>query len=109
MSKKIISIILAILLIGATTVVGVSAEDGEEIIGEYYLPTPYVASEEAQAVGFNRYFFLMPDNWSNEWTSSAGMYWWDGTDPCGSLDGAQAGVKWPGYQIYKYGDSKANV
>ena len=104
MVKRIASILLAVLLIGATAVIGVSAAEGT-----YYDPKPYVPSDAAKAVGFNRYFFLMPDEWSNEYTSAAGIYWWDGTDACGSLDGAQAGVKWPGYLIYRYNDAEANV
>lgn len=107
MSKKIISVILTLMLLAATTVMATASVSAAE--GTYYDPKPYTPSEEAKTVGFNRYFFLMPESWENDLTSTAGIYWWDGTDPCGSLDGAQAGVKWPGYQIYKYGDTTANV
>ncbi len=37
--------------------------------------------------GYNRYFFLMPENWYNEYTDCAGIYWWEGTD---------AQISWPG-------------
>lgn len=105
MFKRVLSIIMAVLLLGATAAISVSAVEGE-----YYDPKPYVPSDDAKAVGFNRYFFLMPDDWNNEYTSSAGIYWWDGADPCGSLAAAEQGVKWPGYMIYKYNsDTKANV
>ena len=105
MFKRVLSIIMAVLLLGATAAISVSAAEGT-----YYDPKPYVPSDDAKAVGFNRYFFLMPDDWNNEYTSSAGIYWWDGADPCGSLAAAEQGVKWPGYVIYKYkSDTKANV
>lgn len=105
MFKRVLSILMAVLLLGATAVISVSAAEGT-----YYDPKPYVPSDDAKAVGFNRYFFLMPDDWNNEYTSSAGIYWWDGADPCGSLAAAEQGVKWPGYMIYKYNsDTKANV
>ena len=105
MFKRVLSILMAVLLLGATAAISVSAAEGT-----YYDPKPYVPSDDAKAVGFNRYFFLMPDDWNNEYTSSAGIYWWDGADPCGSLAAAEQGVKWPGYKIYKYNsDTKANV
>lgn len=104
MFKRVLSIIMAVLLLGATAAISVSAAEGT-----YYDPKPYVPSDTAKAVGFNRYFFLMPDDWSNEYTSSAGIYWWDGADPCGSLAAAEQGVKWPGYKIYRYADTEANV
>lgn len=44
------------------------------------------------AEGCNRYFFLMPDELSNEYTDTAGIYWWEGTDACTS---------WPGYEAHK--------
>lgn len=38
-----------------------------------------------------RYYFYMPESWTvnNPYSISAGIYWWEGTDPCSS---------WPGYQ-----------
>ncbi len=92
MTKKIISIILTILLITSTAVIGVSAA-----VGEYNMPKKYVASEWAENIGLNRYFFFMPDDWKNEYTETAGVYWWEGTDTCFCDD-----VLWPGYKMRQY-------
>lgn len=109
MSKKIISVILTLMLLVATTSVAAFSTSAEET-EEYYVPQPYVPSAEAKEVGFNRYFFLLPDEWTNDYTSSAAIYWWDGSDPCGSLAGTgSTTIKWPGYAMQKYPDTKANV
>lgn len=94
MSKKIVSIVLALVLLVATAVVSVSAA-----VGEYYEPKTYEPKAEVDRY---RYFFLLPDDWKNEYTESAGAYWWDGTESCGSADGANEGVKWPGYKINQF-------
>lgn len=92
MTKKIISIILTILLITSTAIIGVSA-----VVGEYNMPKKYLPSEEAKTIGLNRYFFLMPDDWKNEYTETSGVYWWDGTDTCFCDD-----ILWPGYKMKQY-------
>lgn len=97
MSKKILSVVLVLVLLVATAAVSVSAA-----AGEYYEPKLYVPSEAAKEVGQNRYFFLLPDDWKNEFTESAGVYWWDGTDPCGAADGSGGTIKWPGYKISQF-------
>lgn len=101
MSKKIVSIILALMLLASTAVmatVSASAEDGV-----FYEPKPYVPSETAQEVGLVRFFFLLPNDWKNDWTDSAGIYWWSGTDPVGALDGSgSTESKWPGYKMYLF-------
>lgn len=107
MSKKIISVILTLMLLASTAVMATVSASAAE--GEYYDPQPYVASDDAAQVGTYRYFFLLPNDWKNEWTESAGIYWWAGTDACGSLDGAQAGVKWPGYQIYQFSPEEVTM
>lgn len=104
MSKKIISVILSIMLVCAIGAFSVAAE-----AGEYATPNAYVPSTDAADVGFYRYFFVLPEDWCNEYTNEAGIYWWSGTDACGAVDGTGGTVKWPGYKIYKYGDNKANV
>lgn len=107
MSKRIISVILTLMLLAATAVVATVSAAAEESL--YYTPQTYTPSADAVATGQNRYFFVLPDEWVNEYTDAAGVYWWDGTDACGSLDGAQAGVKWPGYKIWQFTTSKVNV
>lgn len=109
MSKRIISVILTLMLLASTAVVAtvsVAAAEGES---QYYTPKTYVPSEDAVKAGQNRYFFVLPDEWVNDYTNEAGVYWWAGTDACGSLDGAQAGVKWPGYKIWQFTTNKVNV
>ena len=97
MSKKILSVVLVLVLLVATAAVSVSAA-----AGEYYEPKTYVPTADAVEVGQNRYFFLLPDDWKNEFTESAGVYWWDGTDPCGAADGSGGTIKWPGYKINQF-------
>ena len=74
MSKKLMSVILVAVLVlsmGTMAMASVSADE---------LP--------AKADGYNRYYFYMPENWLNEHATTAGIYWWEGTDACSS---------WPGY------------
>ncbi|MGN0452960.1 MAG: dockerin type I repeat-containing protein [Ruminococcus sp.] len=49
-----------------------------------YEPLPQVKE------GYNRYFFLAPDDWFNEQTDSIGIYWWDGTDSQTAFPGIKA-------------------
>ena len=43
----------------------------------------------------------MPESWKSEKynANDAGAYWWNGSDPCGSLDGTTVGPAWPGYKM----------
>ena len=77
MSKKIISVLLALVMVlamGTVALVSVSADLAD---------LPEVAD------GCNRYFFYLPDQWKNDYTEVAGIYWWEGTDAC---------TTWPGYE-----------
>ena len=78
MSKKILSIVLALVLVLSMGTVALFTASAE-------LPE--------KAENTNRYFFYLPDEWKNDSTATtgntAGIYWWEGTDACGS---------WPGYQ-----------
>ncbi len=90
MFKKLMSLLLSILMIlsvfGASTVL---AEDNEtEILG----PGTNIETLPEIAEGCNRYFFYMPKSWENEYSDTAGIYWWEGT-------GAQS--SWPGVEAYK--------
>lgn len=80
MSKKIISLLLSLVLVVsmvAVAAVSVSAEVDDE--GRY---TP------SEGTDTNRYYFYMPSDWYNEYSDTAGIYWWIGTDPADP---------WPGY------------
>ncbi len=85
--KKILSIILAVSMLLTTSAIGASAI--LEPTGEY---TP------SKSVETNRYYFYMPQEWCNEYTDTVGVYWWDGTDACGAVDGSGGSVSWPGYK-----------
>ena len=74
MSKKLMSVILVAVLVlsmGTMAMASVSADE---------LP--------AKPDGYNRYYFYMPESWYNEYATTAGIYWWEGTDACSA---------WPGY------------
>ena len=80
MSKKVISLLLAIMLtvsMVAVAAVSVSAEVDDE---GRYVPT--------EGTETNRYYFYMPNDWLNDCAFTAGIYWWQGTD---------AAKAWPGY------------
>ena len=85
--KKLLSIILAVSMLITTSAIGASAI--LEPTGEY---TPDADIET------NRYYFYMPQEWYNEYTDTAGVYWWDGTDACGAVNGSGRDVRWPGYK-----------
>lgn len=93
--KKLTSIFLAALL--ATSVTAVSFESVSAIVDENgcYVPGDNVTC------GTNRYYFAMPNSWLNEYTDTAGVYWWSGTDACGAIDGTGGTVTWPGYKAQK--------
>ena len=91
MSKKIISLLLAVMLtvsMVAVAAVSVSAKTDEQ--GRY---TP---SEGVEST--NRYYFAMPQYWYSEYTDTAGIYWWEGSDACGAVDGSGGTTAWPGYK-----------
>ncbi|MGN0450055.1 MAG: leucine-rich repeat protein [Ruminococcus sp.] len=50
-----------------------------------------------------RYYFAMPNSWLNEYTDTAGVYWWSGIDACGAVDGSGGTVTWPGYKAQRDG------
>ena len=103
MSKKLISIILACSLILSLTFVGVIGATAAVDIDGRYVPSEGVKET-------NRIYFLMPESWKNEkfGATEAGAYWWNGSDPCGSVDGASAGPTWPGYKM-QVADADANL
>lgn len=95
MTKKILSIVLAaVMLVSLCTVAvfvtsaeevdpnEVKLEDGREIVS--------AACAEA-GIGTKRYYFYMPEDWFNDLTQTAGIYWWDSTG---------APKAWPGYYAY---------
>ncbi|MBE6824445.1 MAG: hypothetical protein E7513_03760 [Ruminococcaceae bacterium] len=98
--KRTISILLAVLLLVSCAVISASAADEEAATPSYswneegaMTITDALAKWEAEngAVTKNRYYFLMPNgsngelgdngeyapSWYNEFTGTAGIYWWD--------------------------------
>lgn len=67
MSKKVISLLLAVMLTAAMIVVAaisVSADTDDE--------GSYVPSEGTETYHI---YFCKPDDWENKYTSDAGVYW----------------------------------
>ncbi|MBR3971886.1 MAG: dockerin type I repeat-containing protein [Ruminococcus sp.] len=91
MLRKLLSLLLSILMI--VSIFGVTpvfAEDNEtEILG------PGLGDNTLPEVaeGCNRYFFYLPKSWENEYTQTAGIYWFEGTGNHGSA--------WPGVEANK--------
>ena len=80
MSKKVISLLLAVMLTASMIVVAaisVSADTDDE--------GSYVPSEGTETYHI---YFCKPDDWENKYTSDAGVYWENGSDTPSA---------WPGY------------
>lgn len=83
MSKKVISLLLAVMLavaMVAVAAVSVSADTDDE--------GKYVPSEGTETY---RVYFYKPADWANEYTSDAGIYWWSGSEQPSA---------WPGYGVH---------
>ena len=74
MSKKLMSVILVAVLVLSMGTVAMASVSADEL--------------PAKPDGYNRYYFYMPESWYNEYATTAGIYWWEGTDACST---------WPGY------------
>ena len=72
MSKKIFSLLLALMLVVSMFAIATVSVSADVDADGRYVPSAGVET--------NRYYFLMPDDWYNELTSDAGIYWWDATD-----------------------------
>lgn len=95
MTKKILSVILAMLMVfsaSAFSFISMSAEAMDETSA--LTPTVSDSLKQLPEVkeGCNRYFFLMPDDWNNEYSDGAGIYWWEGSE---------TPDEWPGYIAHK--------
>ena len=103
MSKKLISIILSCVLVLSLALVGVIGVSAAADTDGRYVPSESVKET-------NRVYFLMPESWKSEkfGATGAGAYWWNGSDPCGSVDGTSVGAAWPGYKM-QVADADANL
>ena len=81
MSKKILSIVLALVMVLAMGAVAFTVSAGLSDLPE-------------QPADTYRYYFYMPDEWLNDSTATtgntAGIYWWEGTDAHGGWPGIAA-------------------
>ena len=93
MTKKLISMLLSIAMVLSVAVVGITGVSAAIDSDGRYVPS--------EGVETHRIYFLMPESWKSEKfnASEAGAYWWNGSDPCGSLDGTSTGAAWPGYKM----------
>ena len=94
--KKITSVFLSALIAFSMTAVAVNSVFAAADSNGYYVPGKNVKS-------VNRYYFAMPNDWLNEYTNSAGVCWYNGTDSLNS-----AGMTYPGYKA-KAGGYKSNT
>ena len=76
MSKKLMSVILVAVLVLSMGTVAMASVSAEEL--------------PAKADGYNRYYFYMPESWYNDYASTAGIYWWEGSDLPGAWPGVEA-------------------
>lgn len=96
MTKRIVSLLLAVVLVCAMATVAVVSVSAAVDKDGCYVPSASIKKTQ-------RLYFLMPDDWYNTKynITGAGAYWWGGPDACGSIDGASVGNAWPGYKILK--------
>ena len=94
MSKKLISIIVSCALVLSLALVGVIGVSAAIDTDGRYVPSEGVKET-------HKVYFLMPESWKSVKynANDAGAYWWNGSDPCGSLDGTSVGPAWPGYKM----------
>ena len=90
--KRLTSIFLSALIVFSMT--AVATESASAIIDSNgcYAPGDNVTC------GTYRYYFAMPNNWLNEYSDTAGIYWYNGTDACGAVVGSGSDIRWPGYK-----------
>lgn len=97
MKKKLLSILLTgtmVASMGALASISASALVDDN--------GAYVPGDNVEC-GTNKYYFALPKAWENDFSSSAGIYWWGGTDACGALDGSGGNLAWPGYKAHEAG------
>ena len=86
MSKKAYIILMSCALVLSLALVGVIGVSAAIDTDGRYVPSEGVKET-------HKVYFLMPESWKSEKYNAhdAGAYWWNGSDPCGSLDGTSVG------------------
>ena len=91
MTKKLLSLLLAVVLVFSMASVAVISASAALDSNGRYVPSEGITET-------NRYYFAMPKYWYSEYTDTAGIYWWGGSDACGAVDGSGGTTSWPGYK-----------
>ncbi len=91
MTKKLISLLLALVLVFSMASLAVISASAALDSNGRYVPSEGITET-------SRYYFAMPKYWYSEYTDTAGIYWWDGSDACGAVDGSGGTTSWPGYK-----------
>ena len=91
--KKMTSLLLAFVMVISMGIVSIESVSAAIDDNGAYVP------DESVTCGTHRYYFAMPKEWYNEYTDTAGVYWWDGSDLCGIREGTEY-LKWPGYKVH---------
>ncbi len=78
MLKKAFAVVLSATMLTSLMSVGSTSAGATEVKNtkNYYVPS--------EGTETNTVYFYMPDDWYNEHTDTAGVYWWEGTDACPS-------------------------
>lgn len=97
MKKKLLSLLLAGSLVASMAAIATASVSAVVLEDGSYVPGDNVTAT-------NRYYFAMPDEWYSANATSAGIYWWSGTDACGAVDGTGGTIAWPGYKAQKSED-----
>ncbi len=90
LSRRVLSLFISASFVFSTSALSVNSVFAAVDENGCYVPDSSVET--------NRYYFAMPDDWYNENTDTAGIYWWSGGDACGTEEG---NVNWPGYKAQK--------
>lgn len=94
MKKKLVSLLLAGSVVASMA--AIASVSASAIIDEKGC---YAPGDNVEAT--HRYYFAMPEDWYSANTNTAGVYWWNGTDACGAVDGTGGTLSWPGYKAQK--------
>ncbi len=108
-AKRLISLILAALMLCSIMVVAVEAKDTNTLKTGAKRPLiqDVVNSDAKNQVDTNTYLFYFPDSWRNEQnnyysgtldTCKPGIYWWDGSYRCDDYKGENTNG-FPGYAV----------
>ena len=108
-AKRLISLILAALMLCSIMVVAVEAKDTNTLKTGAKRPLiqDVVNSDAKNQVDTNTYLFYFPDSWRNEHnnyysgtldTCKPGIYWWDGSYRCDDYKGENTNG-FPGYAV----------